>query len=168
MKKLSVLFAGAILFMSAGAMKAQKIAVLDVATVLGAMPEKKKADDQLAAFSKAKEAELKKEGDAFQAEIQKYQTVDGPKMSEADRAKKEADLEKTQTALRKKATDAQEEFLKKRDAAYAPIEKRFNDAVDKVAKANGWDFIIDKLSQDFIYKNGPDATPAVKKELNLP
>lgn len=167
MKKLSVLFAGAILFMSAGVMKAQKIAVLDVATVLGAMPEKKKADDQLAAFSKAKEAELKKEGDIFQADVQKYQT-EGAKMSEADRTKKEAELEKTQTALRKKATDAQEEFLKKRDAAYAPIEKKFNDAVSKVATANGWDFIIDKLSQDFIYKNGPDATPAVKKELNLP
>lgn len=41
------------------------------------------------------------------------------------------------------------------------------DVVDKVAKANGWDFIFDSNTLGLIYKNGPDATPAVKKELGL-
>lgn len=42
MKKLSVLFAAVMMFMSVGVAKAQKVASLNVAEVLSLMPEKKK------------------------------------------------------------------------------------------------------------------------------
>lgn len=58
MKRLSVLFAVVMMFMSFGAVKAQKVASLDVTTVLTMMPEYKKADEQLQALSKTKQAEL--------------------------------------------------------------------------------------------------------------
>jgi outer membrane protein len=41
-----------------------------------------------------------------------------------------------------------------------------NDA-EKVAKANGYDYIMDANSPAFLYKAGPDATAAVKKELGI-
>jgi len=41
------------------------------------------------------------------------------------------------------------------------------DAVNKVAKANGYEYIMDVNSVGLVYKGGPDATAAVKKELNL-
>ena len=46
------------MFMSFGVAKAQKIATVDVAAILNMMPEKIKADEQLKAFSTAKQAEL--------------------------------------------------------------------------------------------------------------
>ena len=46
MKKTGLLLALAIVLMSFGTMKAQKIATLDLAGILNDMPEKKKADEQ--------------------------------------------------------------------------------------------------------------------------
>ena len=54
------------MFMSFGVAKAQKIATVDVAAILNMMPEKIKADEQLKAFSTAKQAELEKLATAFQ------------------------------------------------------------------------------------------------------
>ena len=56
MKKISILFAAVVMFMSFGVAKAQKIATVDVDAILNIMPEKIKADEQLKAFSTAKQA----------------------------------------------------------------------------------------------------------------
>ena len=166
MKKLSVLFTAVAMFMAVGVAKAQKIAVLDVAAVLNAMPEKKKADTQLETYSKAKQDEIKKQSDAAQALFKKYQE-EAPKKTADENKTRETELQTLSDKIQKLTQTAQEDFLKKRDEAYAPIEKKFNEAVSKAAKTNGWDYVIDALSQDFIFKNGPDATSAVKKELGL-
>jgi outer membrane protein len=42
---------------------------------------------------------------------------------------------------------AQKDLLDRQDA-YAPIEKRLNDAITRAAKANGWDFILILLLMD--------------------
>ena len=63
--------------------------------------------------------------------------------------------------------DAQKELFAKQDAAFAPIETKFNNAVKKAATANGWEYVMDSNSPALVFKGGPDATPAVKKELGL-
>ena len=166
MKKLSVLFTAVAMFMAVGVAKAQKIAVLDVAAVLNAMPEKKKADTQLEAYSKTKQDEIKKQSESAQTLFKKYQE-EAPKKTAEENKTRETELQTLSEKIQKLSQTAQEDFLKKRDEAYAPIEKKFNEAVSKAAKTNGWDFVIDALSQDFIFKNGPDAPAAVKKELGM-
>lgn len=165
MKKLSVLFAAVMMFATAGVAKAQKVAMMDYEAVLAVMPETKKMTTDLEAFSKTKGDELGKQADAFQKEVQQYQQVDGPKMTDAQRQAKEADLQKKQQNLQQIQATAQNDLAQKRDAAVKPIIEKLNKVVEKVAKANGYDFIID--SGALIYKGGPDATPAVKKELGL-
>lgn len=165
MKKLSVLFAAVVMLFSVG-MKAQKVASMDVAGVLSLMPEKKKADEQLDAYSKAKQAEMQKEAQPYQAIAQKYQEEAATQTAEVNK-KREAELQKMQSELQTKAAAVQKDVADKTDATYAPIEAKFNAAVDKVAKANGWDFIFDANSPSLIYKAGPDATALVKKELGL-
>lgn len=166
MKKLSVLFAAIMMLLSVGVAKAQKIASLDVAAILNAMPEKKKVDDQLQAFSTSKQAEIKKQADAAEALLKKY-SEEAPKQTAEVNKAREAELQKLQEQIQQMAQAAQKDFAAKQEAAYAPVEKKFNDAVSKVAKANGWDFILDAASNTVIYKGGPDATDAVKKELGL-
>lgn len=166
MKKLSVLFAAVMMFLAVGVAKAQKIATMDVAAVLNAMPEKKKADDQLKAFTDGKQAEIKKQADAAQALLKKY-SEDAPKQTEAVNKQREAELQKLQENLQQMSNAAQKDFLTKQDAAYLPIEKKFNEAVGRAAKANGWDYVMDSNSSAFVFKGGPDATAAVKKELGL-
>ena len=164
MKKLSVLFAAVMMLVTAGAVNAQKVASMDYETVLAAMPETKKMTTDLDTFSKTKGDELQKQAEAFQKEVQQYQ-ADGAKLTEAQRTAKEGELQKKQQNLQQLQQTAQNDLAQRRDTAVKPIIDKLNNAVAKVAKANGFDFIID--STVLIYKGGPDATPLVKKELGL-
>ena len=164
MKKLSVLFAAVMMLVTAGAVNAQKVTSMDYEAVLAAMPETKKMTTDLDTFSKTKGDELQKQAEAFQKEVQQYQ-ADGAKLTEAQRTAKEGELQKKQQNLQQLQQTAQNDLAQRRDAAVKPIIDKLNNAVAKVAKANGFDFIIDSTA--LIYKGGPDATPLVKKELGL-
>ena len=164
MKKLSVLFAAVMMLVTAGAVNAQKVASMDYEAVLAAMPETKKMTTDLDTFSKTKGDELQKQAEAFQKEVQQYQ-ADGAKLTEAQRTAKEGELQKKQQNLQQLQQTAQNDLAQRRDAAVKPIIDKLNNAVAKVAKDNGFDFIIDSTA--LIYKGGPDATPLVKKELGL-
>lgn len=164
MKKLSVLFAAVMMLVTAGAVNAQKVASMDYEAVLAAMPETKKMTTDLDTFSKTKGDELQKQAEAFQKEVQQYQ-ADAAKLTEAQRTTKEGELQKKQQNLQQLQQTAQNDLAQRRDTAVKPIIDKLNNAVAKVAKANGFDFIIDSTA--LIYKGGPDATPLVKKELGL-
>ena len=164
MKKLSVLFAAMMMLMTVGVAKAQKVASMDYEAVLAAMPETKKMTTDLDTFSKTKGDELNKQAEAFQKEVQAYQ-AEGAKMTEAQRTAKESELQKKQQNLQQLQQTAQQDLASRRDTAVKPIIEKLNNAVNKVAKANGFEFIIDATA--LIYKGGPDATPLVKKELGL-
>lgn len=164
MKKLSVLFAVVMMFVAVGVAKAQKIASMDYQEVLSLMPETKKLSADLDTFTKAKGDDLNKQAVAFQAEVQKYQ-AEGAKMTEAQRQAKEAELSKTQQNLQQLQVTAQNDLAQKREAMLKPVLDKLNAAIARAAKANGWDYIIDASA--LIYKAGPDATAAVKKELGL-
>lgn len=164
MKKLSVLFAAVMMFVTVGTVSAQKVASMDYEAVLSAMPETKKMTTDLDTFSKTKSDELNKQAEAFQKEVQQYQ-AEGAKLTEAQRTAKEAELQKKQQNLQQLQQTAQKDLATKRDTAVKPIIEKLNNAVEKVAKANGFDFIIDSTA--LIYKAGPDATALVKKELGL-
>lgn len=166
MKKLSVLFGAVMMFVSVGMAKAQKIATLDLVSVLNAMPEKKKADTDLKAFLDVKEAEIKKKTDILQAKYKLY-NEEGPKKTEAENKARGEEMQKLQAEAQQMSERAQKDLAEKEKLAYAPIEKKVMDAVNKVAKANSYDYIMDTNSTGLIYKGGPDATAAVKKELGL-
>jgi len=164
MKKISVLFVAIVLCLSTGVAKAQKIASMDYESILAAMPEAKKLTTDLETFSKAKGDELNKQATAFQAEVEAYQKAAGG-LTEAQRKAKEEELGKKQQSLQQLQTTAQNDLAQRRETALKPIIDKINAAVDKVAKANSFEFILDASA--LIYKGGADATPLVKKELGL-
>lgn len=165
MKKISVLFAAIAMFVCTGVANAQKLASIDYEVILAAMPEAAKMKTELDAFSKTKGEELNKQAVAFQAEVEAYQKAAGG-LTDAQRGAKEEELGKKQQKLQELQAIAQEDLGKKREGLLKPIIDKLNAAVSKVAKANGFDFVVD--SSALVYKGGPDATPLVKKELSLP
>lgn len=166
MKKINVVFAMFMVMFASTFVSAQKMATMDVASILAAMPEKKKIDDQLKTFADSKQAEIKKQADAAQALYEKYSKEAASQSAETNKSR-EAEVQKLAQNLENLRSAAVAEIKKREDAAYAPIEQKFQAAVEKVAKSNGYDFILDSNSTVFIYKNGPDATAQVKKELGL-
>ena len=166
MKKLSVLFAAAIMVVSVGMAKAQKLATLDVAGVLNAMPEKKKADAELTTFINAKQAEIKKKAEAAQTKYALY-TKEAPTKTEAENKVRGEEMQKLQEEMAQMEEKMRKDGTAKQDLLFEPIEKKLMEIVTKEAKANGYDYIMDANSTGLVYKAGPDATPAVKKELGL-
>jgi len=166
MKKLSVLFAAVIMVVSVSMAKAQKLATVDLVGVLNAMPEKKKADTDIKTFLDAKQAEIKKKTDAAQTKFQQYQT-EAPKKTADENAAREAEMKKLGEEIQQMQEKAQKDFQAKQEVAFGPIEKKLNDAIEKVAKANGYEFVMDANAGALVYKAGADATAAVKKELGI-
>ena len=166
MKKLSVLFAALFVMVATTTMNAQKLASLDVNAVLNLMPDKKKADEKLEALSKVKQAEIDKQRKDAEELYKKY-SEDAAKQTQQVNEQRSQELQKRQEQIQQMMATASKDLQEKTDVEYGPIEKRFQAAVDKVAKANGWDFIVDANTPVLIYKGGPDATPLVKKELGL-
>ncbi|SHM86983.1 periplasmic chaperone for outer membrane proteins Skp [Chryseobacterium carnipullorum] len=166
MKKLSVLFAAVIMVVSVSMAKAQKLATVDLMGVLNAMPEKKKADTDIKAFLDAKQAEIKKKADAGQAKLKQY-SEEAPKKTADENKAREAELQKIQEEIAQMQDKAQKDLQAKQDVAFGPIEKKLNDAIEKVAKTSGYEFIMDANSAALVYKSGADATAAVKKELGI-
>ncbi|KFE99245.1 molecular chaperone Skp [Chryseobacterium formosense] len=167
MKKLSVLFAAVVMVASVGMAKAQKIATMDVAGILNAMPEKKKADTEITTFVNGKQAEIKKKADAAQAKYEGY-TKEAQTKTEAENKARMEEMQKLQQELAQMEDKMRKDATAKQDALFEPIEKKLMEAVTKVAKANGYEYVMDVNSTGLVYKGGPDATAAVKKELALP
>jgi len=166
MKKLSVLFAAVMMVASVGMAKAQKIATMDVAAILNAMPEKKKADTEITTFVNGKQAEIKKKADAAQAKYEGY-AKEAQTKTEAENKARGEEMQKLQQELAQMEEKMRKDATAKQDALFEPIEKKLMEAVTKVAKANGYEYVMDVNSQGLVYKGGPDATAAVKKELNI-
>lgn len=166
MKKLSLTLAFVASMASVGMAKAQKMATLDVNALLSIMPEKKKADEQLEATTRQKRAEIEKQLAAAQEKFKKYQE-EAPKQTAKVNEERQKEMQRIQENIQKMQAEAQKDMAEKTAVAYQPIEKKFYEAVEKVAKENGWDFVMDAASSGIIVKNGPDATPMVRKELGL-
>ena len=103
---------------------------------------------------------------AAEAKLKKYQE-EAPKQTQKVNEERNQELQKLQQNIQQMTQLAQQDLAKKQNEAYAPIERKLNDALEKAAKANGWDFVFDSNTVGLLYKNGADATAAVKKELGL-
>ena len=123
MKKLSVLFAAAIMVVSVGMAKAQKLATLDVAGVLNAMPEKKKADAELTTFINAKQAEIKKKAEAAQTKYALY-TKEAPTKTEAENKVRGEEMQKLQEEMAQMEEKMRKDGTAKQDLLFETIEKK--------------------------------------------
>lgn len=161
MKKLGVLFAVVLMMFSFTTLKAQKIGHADVAGILQAMPEMQAAQKKLDEFAKVKQGAIQKLSEELQTKIDAY------KKSGKRDAAKEAEFNKQLQHIQEMGKTAQEDMVKKQNELFAPIDAKLRKAVDAVGKAKGLDYILDGNSQAIIYKNGPDVTNDIKKQLGM-
>lgn len=166
MNKLNVLLVAVVMLFATGFANAQKLAYVDINAIFTTMPEMKALDSQLQTLQTAKQGELEKQGKSLQDLMKKYQD-EAPKQTQAINEQRSQEVQKLQDNLQQMYTAAQKDIADKRDAGLAPIEKKINDAIAKVSKAAGYEYVFDSSTPALVYKNGTDATAAVKKELGL-
>ncbi|MDQ2752346.1 MAG: OmpH family outer membrane protein [Bacteroidota bacterium] len=169
MKKL-LLFCIAALLLAAN-VSAQRYAVIDTKYILDKMPEYKDADTKLQQVSDAWQKEI----DAKQAALDKmYKDYDAEQYMLSDELKKKREdelfnKEKEVRDLQKKRFGYQGDLFSERQKLVKPIQDRVYNAVQKIAAARNYDFILDKSEGITVIFADPklDKSDDVLRELGI-
>jgi outer membrane protein len=125
---------------------AQRYAVIDTRYILEKLKDYKEADKKIQQTADQWQKEL----DDMQAELDKmYKNYDAEQYMLTDELKKkrEAELfnkEKDLRELQKKRFGYEGDLFKERQRLVKPIQDKVFNAIQKLAVAKGWDFVLDK------------------------
>lgn len=166
--------AAGLLFTANIANAQQKLAHLNSAQIIEAMPEVKTARTTLETIQKAKQADIEKMISEYQTKLKAAQDKEKT-MSEANKevVGKELqvmggelqDLEKRITEAR---TKAQQELEAKNAELFNPIQVKADNAIKAVSKEKGFAYVFDTANQSLVYwDGGDDITDAVKAKLGI-
>jgi len=151
---------------------AQKTGFIDSDLILGKMPEYKSAQkqlDDLAAKWQQDAAEMQQKLDQLYKD---YKAEEVLLTSDQKRKREEAIIgkEKELFQFREDKFGQTGELFKKREELIKPVQDKVYDAVQKVAKKEGLDFIFDKAGGALMmYANAKyDKTFEVMEELGIP
>jgi outer membrane protein len=169
MKK--ILFILCICFVFTGNSFAQRYAVIDSKYILDKLPDYKDAQQKLDQFSKMWQQEI----DQKSADLDKmYKDYDAEKVMLSDelRKKREDEIfnkEKEVRDLQRKRFGYQGDLFKKREELIKPIQDKVYNAIQKLAVAKLYDFILDKSEGITVIFADPklDKSDDVLKELGV-
>lgn len=147
--------------------QSQKIAYVESESIVPSMPEYKKAQSELQAYAKQlekvlqqKKAALEKDYTAVMDSIQKGL------MTPIQQREAQTRLQQAEQQLQQEALKAEQRVAKKEGDLIEPLYKKFNDALEAVARAESYTYIVDK--KFLLYSlGGIDATPKVKAKLGI-
>ncbi|WP_420321648.1 OmpH family outer membrane protein [Flagellimonas sp.] len=169
MKNVKKIAVAIVLFVAAtGFVNAQsKVAHINVQQLLQEMPE-----------MKAAQAELKKLQETYRADIESSMTElrnkytqysnEATSKSKEENDKRAQELQGFEKNIQEAEQAAVQEMQKKQQELFAPISDKAKAAIDKVAAAEGFDYVIDASpGLSLIVAKGKDLLPAVKQELGF-
>jgi outer membrane protein len=150
---------------------AQRYAVIDSKYILSKMPEYTEAQQKLDQFSKMWQQEI----DQKSAELDKmYKDYDAEKVMLSDDLKKKREDEiynkqKELNDLQRQRFGYQGDLFKKREELIKPIQDKVYNAIQKLAAAKLYDFILDKSDGITVIFADPklDKSDDVLKELGV-
>ena len=175
MRKLMTAFFVAGLFFTANIANAQqKLAHLNSAMIIEAMPEFKTGQTTLEALQKTKQTEIEK----MIAEYQTKMSAAEAKQKTMSEANKEVIGKELQTAgvelqdLEKRINDAkgkaQQELETKNTEVFNPIRIKADAAIKAISKEKGYAYVFDTANAALVYfDGGDDITALVKTKLGI-
>ena len=165
MKRIGVLV---FLVLCAGSALAQKVAVVDEAAVLNSLSESKKIESDLQALIQSWADTAAAYTKLITDRTEKFKH-NSDKMTNAQRKVELDTIGMMQASLNKYAIAKQQkdvgELARERAKRYGPILEKYKVAVAKVAKREGYDIVVNKISYYYISATTPDLSERVKKEL---
>jgi outer membrane protein len=165
MKKIIVLAVVALMG-TAVTVNAQKIGHINTNDLLVAMPETKKAQDRLKNSQDSLNvvyAQLIKEYQEKDSVIR----IDSGKWSPAIKQIRFKEFQDLADAVQQYSTSAQQFLQQKEQEFFAPVQKIALDAIQSVAKANGYAYVVSRDAL-LVVPTTDDLLPLVKKFLKIP
>lgn len=149
------------------AQKGSKIGHVNSQQLIGMMPEAKLAQDSLEMYAKSLRAQFEKMDAELQQMAKEYQEG-AEQMADIVKEAKLNEYAAKQKGLTDFQTKANQAIAKREQELFAPIANKAMEAIKKVAKANGYNYILDQAQGNLLYDSESDnILPLVKKELGL-
>jgi outer membrane protein len=164
----TLLFAAALFIGSTSFMNAQsKVAHINTQELVEAMPKMKVAQTELEKLAKTYEADIQTMIKEYQNKTKQYDAEASTKTDEENQ-KRLAEVTGMQQSIGAYQKQAQEDLQKKEAELLAPIYDEARIAIQKVAKAQGFNYVLDAMNgQGVLYADGKDLLADVKKELGF-
>lgn len=170
MKKMfKVLFLGIALFVMNGMAQAQvKIAHVNTAEILDAMPDKGKAEKDLEKYYNDLQSQLQTMAQEYQTKMQDYEANQST-MSNLVKQSKEKEIIDIQNRIQTFQANAEQDFEGKRAELLKPILDKIQNAINAVGKEKGYTYVLDLATGAAVYvgTDAIDATNDVKAKLGI-
>ena len=166
MKKLIILAAA---ILGIGTVSAQKFARVNLQEIVVAMPEFSEAQKNLEAFGKDLQEQMEQIQVEFNnklADFEKNQAT----MAASVKQMKQQELQQLQQRYNEFQQIAQQDFQKKEAELIEPVQKKAQEAINKVAKAGGYIAVYNTAVPSLVYYDEAqltDIAALVKKELGI-
>lgn len=167
MKQVKKIAVALVLFVAATnfANAQSKVAHIDVQKLLSEMPEMKAAESELKKLSETYQADIQGAMTELRNKFEQYNAEAATKSKE-ENDKRAAELQGQEKTIGEAQQKAQQEIQAKQAELFAPISERAKAAIDKVAAAQGFDYVIDaQAGGPIIVAKGKDLLAEVKQEL---
>ena len=144
-----------------------KIGYIDSQALVEMMPAKDSVEAKLIAYQKSLEEQIGAMYLEYQNKVADYtNNVDG--MSDIIKQTKEREIADLETRITEFQQGAEAEFGNKQQELYDPLITKAKNAINEVAKANGYTYILDiSMGVVLYYEGGEDVLPLVKAKLGL-
>ncbi|MGY5846336.1 OmpH family outer membrane protein [Salegentibacter sp. HM20] len=169
MKQFKTLFIALALTLGATAFTNAQSKVAHIATqeLVEAMPAYKQAMDQLEKLERTYDAEIKDMLTEAQSTMQRYQ-AEAETKTEEENAKRASELQATERRIQEHRQKAMQDLQKKENDLIRPVIEKARGAIQKVARAQGFDYVLDSTTgTGVILADGKDLMADVKKELGM-
>ena len=169
MKNVKRIAVALVLFVAAtGFVNAQsKVAHINVQQLLSEMPEMKAAQAELKKLQETYRADIQSSMTELQNKYTQYQNEATSKTRE-ENEQRAVELQGFEKNIQEAEQAAMQEMQKKQQELFAPISDKAKAAIEKVAAAQGYDYVIDASpGLSLIVAKGKDLLPEVKQELGF-
>ncbi len=168
-KKASIFLFALVLSATLGAQTAPKYGHMNLGNLLELLPDTKKADEAIKEFAgklTAQDDSLTKSLQSAAEMLQKE--YDSGILTPVQAQQRQAELQKQQEFIQKFEQDAQQQVSAKREELLKPILQRVDDAIQVIAKENGYAMIFDTSTGAMLFASETDdVTAMVKKKLGI-
>ena len=149
--------------------KAQNSKVAHIATqeLIESMPAYKDAMAQLDKLRNTYDAEIKDMMSEAQKTLQRYE-AEAETVTEEENQKRSMELQSAEQRIRERSQKASQDLQKKQQDLVRPILEKARNAIQEVARAKGFDYVLDSTTgAGVIMADGYDLMPDVKTKLGI-
>ena len=144
-----------------------KVAHIDSQSLISQMPEVKEAQAQIEKLQKTYQTEIEASMKEYQTKLQTY-SADAQNQTEVTNQARQKELQGMEQNIQQYQQTAAQDIQQKQQDLLRPLIEKARSAIQKVAKAQGFDYVIDATPCGaLILFEGKDLMAEVKTELGF-